>query len=120
MSKRRHLLQALGATAAAGLLPPWASLALAASPSNTSHGNRLVFVILRGGLDGLTAVPALGDPAFAEARGALGVFAAEPLKLDDTFALNPLLPQLHSLYGQGELAVLHAVGLPYQIGRAHV
>ncbi len=114
MHNRRHLLQALGATSAAGLLPPWASLALAASPRDSSHGNCLVLVILRGGMDGLTAVPALGDPAFAEARGALGVFAAEPLKLDGTFALNPLLPQLHSLYGQGELAVLHAVGLPYR------
>ena len=114
MNNRRHLLQALGATSAAGLLPPWASLALAASPRDSSHGNRLVLVILRGGMDGLTAVPALGDPSFAEARGALGVFGAEPLKLDGTFALNPLLPQLHSLYGQGELAVLHAVGLPYR------
>ena len=114
MHNRRHLLQALCATSTAGLLSPWASLALAASPSHAAHSNRLVFVILRGGMDGLTAVPAVGDPSFADARGALGLFAQDPLKLDATFALNPLLPQLHSLYGQGELAVLHAVGLPYR------
>ena len=112
MHQRRHLLQALCATSASGLLTPWA--ALAASPSTAPHSNRLVFVILRGGMDGLSAVPAIGDPSFADARGALGQFAADPLKLDNTFALNPLLPQLHSLYGQGELAVLHAVGLPYR------
>lgn len=114
MSNRRHLLQALCATSAAGLLSPWGSLALAASPSNAAHSNRLVFVILRGGMDGLTAVPAVGDPSFADARGALGVFASEPLKLDNTFALNPLLPQLHGMYSQGDMAVLHGVGLPYR------
>jgi uncharacterized protein (DUF1501 family) len=36
------------------------------------------------------------------------------LMLDSTFALNPLLPQLHAMYRQGELAVLHAAGLPYR------
>jgi hypothetical protein len=65
-------------------------------------------------MDGQTAAPAIGDPAFAEARGALGQFVGDPLKLDNTFALNPLLPQLHALYGRGELAVLQAVGLPYR------
>jgi uncharacterized protein (DUF1501 family) len=87
-------------------------LSVAAAPA--AGRNRFVFVILRGGLDGLTAVPALGDPAFADARGALGVFPTPPLALDTTFALHPLLPQLHALYGRGELAVLHATGLPYR------
>ena len=118
MSTRRRLLRiALGSTAGAALAP-WAALSVAAgtsTTSTTSHtANRFVFIILRGGLDGLTAVPALGDPAFADARGALGVFASEPLRLDATFALNPLLPRLHAMYGSGELAVLHAVGLPYR------
>jgi uncharacterized protein (DUF1501 family) len=87
-------------------------LSVAAAPA--AGGNRFVFVILRGGLDGLTAVPAIGDPAFADARGALGVFPTPPLALDSTFALHPLLPQLHALYGRGELAVLQATGLPYR------
>jgi uncharacterized protein (DUF1501 family) len=107
MSTRRHLLQA-----AAGLFAPWATLSVGAA--TRADANRFVFVILRGGMDGLTAVPALGDPAFAEARGPLAQFASEPLRLDNTFALNPLLPQLHGMYGRGELAVLHAVSLPYR------
>jgi uncharacterized protein (DUF1501 family) len=65
-------------------------------------------------MDGLTAVPAVGDPTFADARAALGQFAGEALPLHGPFALHPLLPQLHALYGRGELAVLHAVGLPYR------
>jgi uncharacterized protein (DUF1501 family) len=109
MTSRRHLL-ATGLAAA--LLGPTARLAVAAGAGATS--NRFVFVILRGGMDGLNAVPAVGDPAFAEARGALATLPGDALRLDGTFALNPLLPQLHALYGQGELAVLHAVGLPYR------
>lgn len=101
---RRQLLRAAA-------LFPFARLAVAA-PSAASR--RFVFVILRGGLDGQTAAPAIGDPAFAEARGPLGQFAGDPLKLDGTFALNPLLPDLHAMYGRGELAVVQAVGLPYR------
>ena len=103
----------LRATAAAGLgaLAPWAGLSLAGAA--TPGGPRLVLMILRGGMDGLSAVPALGDPAFADARGALGRFASPALPLDSLFALHPALPGLHTMYGQGELAVL-------QIGRAHV
>ena len=112
MSTRRQLIHAWGAAA----LAPWATLSVAAgSPANANpNANRFVFLILRGGMDGLTAVPAIGDPAFADARGVLGAFASEPLRLDATFALNPLLPQLHAMHGRGELAVLQAVGLPYR------
>jgi uncharacterized protein (DUF1501 family) len=111
MNARRELLK----TALALPLLPWARLSVAQGAPN--DGNRLVFLILRGGMDGLTAVPAIGDPAFADARGALGrfeAFNAEPFRLDATFALHPLLPQLHTMYQQRELAVLHAVGLPYR------
>ena len=116
MTSRRQLLASALATANFG---PWSRLSVAAAsgPANPT-ANRFVFLILRGGMDGLMAVPAIGDPAFAEARGPLGVFTAEPLKLDATFALNPLLPQLHAMYGRNELAVLHAVGLPYR-DRSH-
>jgi uncharacterized protein (DUF1501 family) len=108
MTTRRHLIQAALASAAA----PWATLSLAAPAK--PDANRFVLLVLRGGMDGLSAVPALGDPAFADARGVLGQFADSPLALDSTFALHPLLPQLHAMYGQGEVAVLHAAGLVYR------
>ena len=110
--RRRHLLGALGA----GTLAPWAALSLAATGAPSA--NRFVFVILRGGLDGLACVPAVGDPEFAPARGPLAQFASAPLPLDPTFALHPNLTQLHAMYGRGELAVVHAVGLPYR-DRSH-
>src|SRR3954447_26840397 len=98
--RRRHLLGALGA----GTLAPWSTLSFATG-AGSAGANRFVFVILRGGLDGLSAVPAIGDPSFAGARGALAQFASAPLPLDATFALHPNLAQLHAMYGRGELAV---------------
>jgi uncharacterized protein (DUF1501 family) len=111
---RRRLLA--GALAAAALAPA-ATLSFAGSGAKDKR--RFVLVILRGGLDGLSAVPAIGDPDFAAARGPLAQFGAAPLALPDTaFALHPQLAQLHAMYGRGELTVLHAVGLPYR-DRSH-
>lgn len=106
MIRRRTLVQAaLGAAATASL-----RIAGAATPD----GPRFVLVVLRGGMDGLSAVPVPGDPAFADARGALGRFETEPLPLAGPFALHPALSTLHRLYGAGEALVLHATGLAYR------
>ena len=105
---RRRLLAGLGAAS----LGSWSRLGLAASTN--ASGRRFVLVLLRGGLDGLSAVPAPGDPAFASARGPLGAFDEAPLALVDGFALHPALRALHMMWQGGELALLHAVGLPYR------
>ncbi|NRF67149.1 DUF1501 domain-containing protein [Aquincola sp. S2] len=107
MSTRRGLL-------AAAALTSLAPLSLALAGSGRPDGPRLVLVILRGGLDGLSAVPVPGDPAFAAARGALAQFAEAPRPLDGPFALHPALEQLHAMYQRRELAVVHATGLPYK------
>ena len=107
--RRRGLLHAALSAAALG---PLATLSLAAT--TTPGRQRFVLVILRGGMDGLYAVPAVGDPDFASARGALARYVTAPLPLDTLFALHPNLPQLHAMYGRGELQVVHAVGLPYR------
>lgn len=108
-SRRRSLLRAALSAASLG---PAATLSLAAT---TSPGQgRFVLVILRGGMDGLYAVPPVGDADFAAARGPLAQYASAPLPLDATFALHPNLAQLHAMYGRGELQVVHAVGLPYR------
>src|SRR5438309_1508872 len=108
--QRRRLM---GAALCAGAAAPWATLSFAGSAA-AAGGSRFVMVVLRGGMDGLSAAPAVGDPDFAAARGALGQFASPPLALDRMFALNPNLAQLHAMFGRGELAVVHAVGLPYR------
>jgi len=107
--QRRFLL---GAALSGSVIAPWSALSFAGT--STAQANRFVMVILRGGLDGLSAVPAVGDPDFAAARGALAQFATPPLALDNVFALHPQLGELHAMYGRAELVVVHAVGLPYR------
>ena len=102
----------IGAALTASATATWSALSLAAS--GNASGKRLVLVILRGGMDGLSAAPAVGDPAFAAARGVLGQFATPALALDGPFALHPSLVQMHAMYGRGELALVHAVGLQYR------
>jgi uncharacterized protein (DUF1501 family) len=102
----------LGGFAATATLP---ELGLAALPASE---RRLVLVFLRGGMDGLSAVPAYGDPDFIAKRGDLAIAppgaAGGALKLDDFFGLSPYLPEMHKLYEARELAVLHAVASPYR------
>jgi len=105
---RRGILAGL----AGASLGTWSRLAFASG--TRSSARRLVLVLLRGGLDGLSAVPVPGDPALAAARGPLAEFATAPLPLDAGYALNPHLQALHAAYGRGELVVLHAIGLPYR------
>jgi uncharacterized protein (DUF1501 family) len=116
MTTRRDALKTLGGLATLAALP---GLALA---QGARGERRLVFVFLRGGLDGLAAVPAYGDPDFARRRGELAVAppgeANGALELDATFGLHPLLAEMHKLYVAGELAVLHAVATPYR-DRSH-
>lgn len=111
MPNRRHFLSASAALVA---LP--AQLAFAQAPRASAPDDpRFVFVLLRGGMDGLGAVPAIGDPDFATARGALADFGAAPLALPGTpFALHPHLAATHAMYQRGELTVVHAAGLAYR------
>ncbi|MFJ5486831.1 DUF1501 domain-containing protein [Hansschlegelia beijingensis] len=75
-------------------------------------------MILRGGLDGLTAVPPHGDPSYHALRSenAAGVRlgSASPIALDGFFSLNPSLKSLGSMFRQGEAIVFHAVATPYR------
>ncbi len=117
LGRRRFLLSgaALGCSAAASpLLTP---ISLASAPWD----NRLVVIILRGGMDGLDVVQPYGDPALAGLRGAgLAVGeAAGATDLDGFFALHPALAPLLPLWRDGDLAFAHAVSTPYRDKRSH-
>lgn len=107
MLNRRHLLA--GATGAAALSFPVFAFGQAAATDK-----RLLVVILRGGMDGLGAMPAVGDPTYAGVRGRLAVERSAALSLDGTFALHPNLVKMHRLYGAGELLPIHACATGYR------
>jgi uncharacterized protein (DUF1501 family) len=79
---------------------------------------RLVFVLLRGGFDGLAAVVPFGDPAYRSLRGAFAFEESELVTLTDTFGLAPGLAPLRDLWEHNELAVVHAMAIPFRT-RSH-
>ena len=111
LTSRRRFLEASLFAGASSLVASRLAFGSAATES------RFVFVLLRGALDGLNAVPPVGDPDYARLRGQIAIArtgegAALPLTAD--FGLHPALSFLHSSYSAKELAVLHAVATPYR------
>jgi uncharacterized protein (DUF1501 family) len=116
MATRRTLLTT-GATLT--LLAPFARLQAAGRATDS----RLVLIILRGGLDGLAAVPPYADPRYAELRGPIalappGTGDGAVLDLDGTFGLHPALQNLHAMYRAREALLVHAAATPYR-DRSH-
>ncbi len=86
--RRRQLLRsatALGLACSGGVFASRVSFAGA-----DTGQRRFVFVLLRGALDGLAAVPPVGDPDYARLRGELDLSKTAQLhRLDSLFALHP-------------------------------
>ncbi|MCB9797817.1 MAG: DUF1501 domain-containing protein [Alphaproteobacteria bacterium] len=74
---------------------------------------RLLLVMLRGGMDGLAAVPVPGDPDWARLRGELDAPSGR-YALGEGFALCAELAPLGPLWEAGELLLLHAAATPYR------
>ena len=122
ITRRRFLSHgAMSAGALAGSTLPgsalWTTRLAFGAPGSGVEG-RVVFVILRGALDGLSAVPPYGDRDYQALRGPLAVPPPGDvnggLKLDGLFALHPSLQFLHERFAAGELTVLHAAATPYR------
>ncbi len=78
---------------------------------------RFLTIILRGALDGLAAVAPVGDPDWVALRADNALtFGGKvtPLKLDDFFALNPAMPNLHRMFTDKEAIIVHACATPYR------
>ncbi len=111
---RRAMLATSGALFGWAYMPKFARAASGRDP-------RLVVIVLRGALDGLSAVAPLGDPDYAGLHGslALSLTGDRPaLPLDSFFALNPGMPVFHRLFQAKQATVVHAVATPYR-DRSH-
>ncbi len=100
---------------------------LAASPlvkpmvfASTPGDNRLVVIILRGGLDGIGAVQPYGDRALSGLRPQLAQTPDNGLSdLDGFFGLAEPFAGLLPMWKAGELGFVHAVSTPYRDKRSH-
>ncbi|MBV8805610.1 MAG: DUF1501 domain-containing protein [Sinobacteraceae bacterium] len=120
--KRREFLQG-GALALGGAFVT-SRLAFAGTGADTKA--RFVFILMRGALDGLAAVPPYGDPDYAGLRRELALRAPSSsgtergsavggaLPLNGFFGLHPSLTFLRDSYVAQELVVFHAIASPYR------
>jgi uncharacterized protein (DUF1501 family) len=104
---RRRLLQGAAAT---GLLAAAPGLLLAQAATR----RRFVFVIQRGGADGLETVVPFADPAYARLRGAIAHDPAALSRLDGLFGLHPALVETARMHAAREALFVHAVASPYR------
>ena len=87
-----------------------------AASQATEASKKLVVIICRGGMDGLSVSPPVGDAAYHGLRGPIALAGfGQPggaLPLDGTFGLHPALASVHRLAQQGEARIAPAVATP--------
>lgn len=106
---RRHFIAGSSSLMLAG---NWASDVVA----NQRAKKNLIVIMLRGGMDGLTAVPYIGNNQLVDLRPSITVKSAQ--KIDGSFALHPALREFKTQWDEGTAAILHASSIPYT-GRSH-
>ncbi|WP_323792089.1 DUF1501 domain-containing protein [Nocardioides sp.] len=109
---RRGLLSgglAVGTTAVLG-----SAVVTAAPASAAAAGAVMVVLSLRGAADGLSLVVPYNDPVIknGSARPKIGIPAGRLLATNGTFGLHPELAPVLPLWNAGEMAAVHATGLP--------
>jgi uncharacterized protein (DUF1501 family) len=109
---RRSFLRQMCAGGIATFAAPLVSFA------QVRHRGRLIFVLLRGGFDGLAAVVPFGDGGYAALRGPLAFQESDLVPLTDVFGLAPGLAPLGDLWQRNELVVVHAMAIPFRT-RSH-
>jgi uncharacterized protein (DUF1501 family) len=94
----------------------FSGLSALAQSSAQDEKTRLLVIMARGGMDGLTAVPPVADPLLASIRP--GILVHQPLRLTDSFGLHPKMQNLHDLWQKDQLKIVHCTGFSYT-GRSH-
>ena len=99
-------------------MPP--ALALSGYPvhgfTKDAFDGRIIVIMLQGGMDGLLAVPPIGDDDLYKQRKAL--VAANPLKLNPLFGIHPNFKNFSRMLKSNEASIIHATSFPYT-GRSH-
>jgi uncharacterized protein (DUF1501 family) len=116
---RRQVLRASAASALGATLTSGGMQIALAQPSSALQGDttaRLIVVMLRGAMDGLSLVAPYADPNYYRARGSIAI--ARPgeadglIALDNLFGLHPAAAALLPYWESKQLAFIHASGSP--------
>ena len=79
---------------------------------------KLVIIVCRGAMDGLSVSPPIGDGDYAGLRGAIAIAPDKALPVDGHFGLHPSLVVTHGLLQGGQARIAPAVAIPQRI-RSH-
>lgn len=109
---RRKFIVGMCAGGLATLTAPLMSLA------KVPGRRKLVFVLLRGGLDGMAAIVPFGDDDYQGLRGRMAFERKDLAALESGFGLAPGLAPLKELWDRDELVAVHAMAIPYRT-RSH-
>lgn len=119
MLSRRELLRASVVSLASGIVMPnlfARALEVAAADHRVSGPNAavldrtLIIIQLAGGNDGLNTVIPYQSGEYYAARPTLAIAPESVIPLNDQLGLHPSLSALHSLWSQGQLAIIDGVG----------
>jgi uncharacterized protein (DUF1501 family) len=118
---RRSFIQALGLVGGGSMLLGKQSVSAAqATPltvalAESQNDNILVIIRLNGGNDGLnTIVPVYDYATYANLRPNIRHFEPNLMPLNDDFSIPNYMNDLESVWGDGQMKVVHGVGYPDQ------
>ena len=83
-----------------------------------SRSPKLVVIICRGAMDGLSVSPPLNDSDYLALRGPIAITADKALRFDNDFGLHPKLVNFQRLVQAGQGRIAPAVAMPTHI-RSH-
>ena len=102
-----------GALALAGATTMVGGAVVTASPARAESASAVLVVLsLRGAADGLSLVVPHADPVYYAARPRIAVPSDRLLVKDGMFGLHPSMSALVPLWTAGQVAAVHATGLP--------
>ena len=113
--KRREFLVSQSAVAAGAAVAPWTLWSAPARAVTAPGGERrkLVVILLRGAVDGLSVVVPQAEPYYHEARSTIALGPGDGvIPLDSRFGLHPALARLRPMWDRGQLGFVHASGSP--------
>ncbi len=120
---RRAVLKGAGAVTTVAIALPTIGTGVAfASTNATRHGDVVVNVFMRGGMDGQSAVVPISDRVgvthLMDARPTIRTEPSATIPLTADFGLHPAMGALMPMWNAGDLAILPTAGFPLD-NRSH-
>lgn len=111
MTTRRHFLKGVGAASLVTLLPNF-------SFASTLSPNVLIWITLRGAMDGLNVVVPSFDEHYQKLRPTIALTKDQLNPLEKGFGLHPALKSVHQMYQDKQAMFVHACATGYR-SRSH-